>query len=107
MTLSRIPKLQASITLSATLIESAYLTGTILGGRISRDLIKGKLFGEAEYRIVKYKYTNIEAPLKQSIAGANLQWRITRKFSFALHYEGEFQNKNIYHRIYTNLIHRL
>ena len=106
MTISRVPGLQASATLSATWIQSAFMDGLVYGLRISRDIIRGKLYGELQYRIADYGYRNLEFPIKQSIAGANLSWRITKKLSFACNYEGEIQNHIVTSRIYTNLIQR-
>jgi hypothetical protein len=106
LTISRIPGIQAAATVSAVLIQSPYMNGTIYGLRMSRDLIKGKLFGEVEFRRVKYRYTNIEFPLHQSIAGTNLSWRISRKLSLSVNYEGEFRNTQLFNRIYTHVTRR-
>jgi len=106
LTISRIPGLQVSATLSAVLIQSAYLNGIIYGVRASRDIINGKLFGEAEFRVVEYNYKSVEFPLKQYIVGTNLSWRFKKKLSFAVNYEGEIQNKQLSNRIYTNIIQR-
>ena len=104
---SNVPGIKASVSLTVVLLESAYLNGTVIGGRISRDLIRGKLSGQLDVRTVQYRYRNVEIPLHQSIVGLNLSYRFTRKLSFALNFEGEFQNKLTSGRIYTNLIKRL
>lgn len=106
VTVSRIPGLQIAATASVLFIQSAYLKGAIYGIRASRDIVKGKLFGEIEYRTVQYNYKNVENPLNQSIFGVNLSWRITKLLSLSANYEGELQNKAINSRIYTNLIQR-
>lgn len=106
LTISSVPKLKASVTLSVVMIQSPYLDGIIYGVRLSRDIIKGKLSGEAEYRLVDYRYVNTELPLKQTIAGGRLSWRLTKKLSFAFNYEGEFRNQSLFNRIYTNVIQR-
>ena len=107
LTASRIPAIKASGTLSLTMIENAYLKGLIYGARISRDVIKGKLYGEIQYKIFNHQYIHSEAPIRQSLAGLSLNWRMTKKVSLSANYEGEIQNKKIFHRIYTNIIHRL
>ncbi len=104
---SNVPGIKASVTASVVLIESAYLKGTVMGIRMSRDIIKGKVFGQLEARKVRYRYNNIEFPLNQTIVGLNLSWRFTRKLSFAINFEGEFQNKSTSSRVYTNIIKRL
>ena len=106
LTVSGIPKVNMSATLSVVWIQSPYLNGLIYGLRASKDLIKGKLYTEAEYRAVKYAYTNIESNLKHSIVGLNLSWRLTRKFSLAVHYEGDIQQDVLSNSIYTNIIQR-
>jgi hypothetical protein len=103
---SSVPGIKASVTASVVLIHSAYLNGTVFGARISRDIVKGKLFGQLEARKVQYRYNNIEVPLNQSILGLNLSWRLTRKLSIAVNFEGEFQNRQMSGRLYTNLIKR-
>lgn len=106
LTVSRVPGIQASATLSVMLLQSPYLKGTIYGARLSRDIIKGKLFGEAEYRIVDNHYINVETPSIQSIAGLNLNWRLTQKLSLSVHYEGETYQQKLSHRVNSNLIQR-
>jgi hypothetical protein len=106
VTVSRIPGLQIAATLSALFIQSAYLKGTIYGIRASRDIVKGKLFGELEYRTVQYHYKNVEIPLNQSIFGVHLSWRATKLFTLSANYEGEINNKQITSRIYTNITQR-
>ncbi len=106
VTISRVPGLQMAVTASALFIQSAYLTGAIYGIRASRDIVKGKLFGELEYRTVQYHYKNVEIPLNQSIFGVNLSWRATKLFSLSVNYEGEINNKQVTSRIYTNITQR-
>lgn len=106
VTLSRIPGINASATASAVWIQSAFLDGLIYGVRFSKDLINGKLFAEAEYRIANYTYTSSETQLKQSIFSTNLSWRLARKTSFMVNYEGELQEQKISSRIYINVIQR-
>lgn len=101
-----VPGIKAAVTASVVLIESAYLRGTVFGLRMSRDIIKGKVFGQLEARKVVYHYNNIEVPVNQSIVGLNLSWRFTRKLLFAINFEGEFKNKNATARVYTNITKR-
>jgi hypothetical protein len=106
VTVSQVPGLLVSATASVTLIHSPYLDGLVYGLRMSRDIIKGKLYGELQYRIADYAYQHTEAHINQSIAGCNLSWRLTKKLSFAVNYEGEIQTGHLNNRMYTNLIQR-
>lgn len=106
LTIAKIPKVDLSATLSVIWMQSAYLDGLIYGVRASRSFVKGKLYAEAQYRKVEYNYRYTEFPLVHSIAGANLSWRFSRKFSLSVNYEGEIRDKEIFHSVYTNIVQR-
>lgn len=106
LTISRVPGIHAAATLSAVFIQSQYVNGVIYGIRTSRDLVKGKVYAELEYRTVRYRYAHVEEPIRQSIAGANLSWRFSKKLSFSIQYEGEIQNHQLNNRIYSNVVKR-
>lgn len=106
ITYSNVPWLNASVTASATFLETSYLDGSIYSLGLSRDLIPGKLYGGLGYRYVNYKFVNSEDPLKQNMAEMNLTWRMMKKLSFALNYEGTYEKDRNYNRIYVNLTQR-
>jgi len=106
VTYSRIPGINAAMTLSATLLETSYLSGRIYSMGISRDLIPGKLFGGFNYRMVDYQYNNSEMELPQHIGDVNLNWRIYKKLSLSLNYEGTFEKERVYNRVYVNVSQR-
>lgn len=103
---TRIPGINASVTLSATLLETAYLTGNIYSIALNRDIIPGKLFGGMSYRLVDYKYINYEIDIAQKIADVNLTWKLNKKFSFGMNYEGTFESPQTFNRLYANLSYR-
>jgi len=104
---SRIPWINASATVSATFLETSYISGRIYSLNLSRDLIPGKLYGGISYRYVDYQYVNYEATLIQHVGDVNLTWRIIRKLSLSMAYEGVFESENKYNRLYINLIKKL
>lgn len=106
ITHSRVPGIKASVTASATILENDYLHGLIYGVRISRDVIKQKVYGELEYRRVDYSYGNSELSLKQNIAGVNLSWRVRKKLSLSVDYEGIFETDRSNHRVHVNVVQR-
>ncbi len=106
LTFSQIPWIKASFTFSTTQLETSYLKGGIYGVRMSKDLIKAKLFGEFNYRRVRYQYGLSDFSLSQQIGGLNLSWRIQKKLTLSVNYEGVFQTNSIQNRIYANLIQR-
>jgi len=103
LTHSRIPTINASLTLSANLMQTSYLDGQVYGARLSKDLIKGKLFSVFNYRYVNYKYVSTESTLKQNIAEIDFSYYITKKLFVSLNFESTFQEKENYNRIYFNL----
>lgn len=106
VTYSNVPWINASATVSATLLESVYLSGKIYSLGLSRDVIPGKLYGGVSYRRVNYKFVSAETPLIQNMAELNMTWRIMKKLSFSFNYEGTFEKDRNYDRIYINLTQR-
>jgi len=105
-TYSHVPGINASITLSATWLESSYLNGNIYGLGLSREIIPGKLNGGLKYRYVDYLYRNSEAGLAQNVFEANLYWQVYRRLSLSVYYEGTFEDQVSYNRIFLNLSQR-
>lgn len=106
LTHSNIPALNASVTLSATLLETIYISGKIYSIGLNRDLISSKLNLGLSYRYVDYRFTSAETPLKQSMAELNLGWHPVKKISVSLNFEGTFEKSRNYERVYVNLIKR-
>lgn len=103
LTYSELPWLKASATLSATLLESSYLTGKIYSLGLSRDLLKGRLSTGLSYRYVDYKFIEDVKHTQQHMGEANLNWRIIKKFNLSVNYEGTFETKNHFNQFYINL----
>lgn len=106
ITYSNIPWINIAATASATLLETSYMSGNIYGVGISRELIPGKLTGGMDYRYVSYKFYSGETKLLQNMGEINLTWRILKKLSCGLYYEGTFDNQSIFNRIYVNITQR-
>jgi len=106
ITYSKLPGLNAAITFSATLLETSYISGNIYSLGLTRELVRGKLNGGLKYRYVDYLYTSSETEQIQNIGEANLTWRIYKKLSFSVYYEGTFENQFNFNRIYINLSQR-
>ncbi len=106
MTYSNVPWLKASATISATLLQTAYMDGNIYSIGVSRDLLPGKLFGGINYRYVKYKFVYTDTPLIQNMGELNLTWRVMKKLSCSLNFEGTLEKGRNYDRIYVNLTQR-
>jgi len=106
VTYSNVPWINASATVSYTLMETGYINGSIYSLGLSREIVPGILSGGLGYRYVDYKFVNSEAPLIQNMAEMDLTWRIMKKLSCSLNYEGTFETGRNYQRIYVNITQR-
>jgi hypothetical protein len=105
-TYAGLPGLNASLTLSATWLESVYLNGNIYSAGLSKDFLKGRASAVIKYRHVDYAYTYEEPGFGQSILEADLYFAIYNKLSFSVYYEGTLESPYEYHRIYLNCTQR-
>jgi hypothetical protein len=103
LTYNNIPGINASATVSTTLIQTAYFSGSVYSLGISRDFYKGKLYGSAEYRYATYKYNSLDSKEIQHMAGLSLSWRVLKKLSLSVDYDGTFENQLKYGQLYVNL----
>ena len=106
ITYSNVPWLKASFTVSATIMETGYVNGSIYSAGFSRDLVPGKLYGGINYRYVKYKFQSTDMPLAQNMGEMDLTWRMSKKLSGSVNYEGTFEKGRNYNLIYVNLTRR-
>jgi hypothetical protein len=106
VTYSRIPVLKISATLSATLLETTYISGKIYSLMMSRDLVSGKLYAGLGYHYVDYHYFSTDSKIPQNMAEFNLNWNIYKKLCLSLNYEGTFEKVNQFNRVYINITQR-
>ena len=103
---SRIPGIKASATISATILETSYLTGNIFSLGLSKDLIPGKINSGLRYRYIDYNFINSAPSVAQNVGEINLTWRIYKKLSMSVYYEGSFEKQFTSNRIYLNITQR-
>lgn len=103
LTYSQIPYIDVATTLSATLIKTAFLSGNVYSLNFTRDIIRGKLSGGMGYKFLDYKFLNSNASQLQHMGEISLNWRIKKKLSFSVNYEGTIDSRYMYHRIYGQL----
>lgn len=106
ITYSRIPIVGVSATVYSTFMETSYISGSIYGARLNRDIIRGKLYGGLQYKYVDYSFVSNELKLLQNSAQLSLTWRIIKDFSFSLDTETTFEEDNTYNRVYLRLTKR-
>ncbi|HWR99926.1 MAG TPA: hypothetical protein VN249_04880 [Prolixibacteraceae bacterium] len=106
LTYTQLPWLKASSSLTFNALHTSYVDGYIYGVRFDKNLLKGKLNWSLNYRYVDYTYLTSEDKLLEHIAGTDLSFRFTRKFSLSVNYEGTFEKENKYHQVYCSVIKR-
>jgi hypothetical protein len=100
LTYSQIPGIKMSATISATYLESNYLNGKILGVSLTKDLFEGKVQTGLGYRYIDYLMPENQLTIKQNIAEFNFSWQVYKNISMSVNYEGTFEQKNRYNRVY-------
>jgi hypothetical protein len=103
ITYSQIPGINVSVTASVNLLQTSYIGGGIYGLSLSRDFARGKLYGSLGYRYVDYRYYGSEIYTPQNVGEVSLTWRIYKRISFTVYYEGTFEKYNSFNRIYGQL----
>lgn len=106
-TYSQIPYLDISATISATLMATSYMNGKIFGLSLSRDIIDHKLSSTVTYRFLDYRFVNSTLGQMQHTGEISLNWRIQKKLSCSFYYEGTFDSKYMYNRVFIQLSRRL
>ncbi len=103
---SRIPVINTAATISATFLETSYISGRVYGIHLSHDLISGILFAGLSYRYIDYNFYHEEIPVAQHSLDINLNWRFLKTFFMSLNYESAFENEITFNRLYINLTKR-
>jgi hypothetical protein len=103
ITYSQIPGINIGVTGTVTILQTSYVNGNIYGIGISKDLVPGKLFGGLTYRYTDYTYVGAEYSTIQNVGEISLNWRMWKRFSLSLYYEGTWDKPEQYNRIYAQL----
>ena len=102
-TWTRVPALNASLSLTANLMQTSYLDGQVYGARLSKDLVSGKLYTMLHYRWVDFQYVNTLTNLQQHIGELDLSYQFNKKLYLSANYEATFQDQQLFNRVYLNL----
>ena len=102
-TFSKVPWLDASLTLSGNFMQTSYLDGEIYGARLTKNFLHGKLNTTGNYRFVNFRYLNTNSDLKQHIGEINLSWQQNKKLYLSVNFETTFQPSDSYTKVYLNV----
>jgi hypothetical protein len=103
VTYVQVPGLGVSVSLNGTYLESAFMTGKVLGADITKDFFKSRLQTSLGYRYENYTLPESQLSVLQHIGEMSLYWQLSRKISFSVNYEGTFEQHNKYNRIYLQI----
>ncbi|NOR74522.1 MAG: hypothetical protein GQ525_05135, partial [Draconibacterium sp.] len=103
VTYTRLPWINASLSLSSNLMQTSYLDGQIYGARLSKDIVPGKIYSQLHYRFVNFNYVSSASNLKQNIGEINFSYHFNKKLYLSVNLEATFQEKENYNRVYLNL----
>jgi len=98
LTYSKLPWIDASLTVSGTALKTANLSGYMYGASMSKDLMDGNLSAELEYRKALI--------FAQDIAELSLSWRINKSLMLSTNFEGTLEQSVVTGRIFINLSKR-
>jgi hypothetical protein len=105
-TFSNIPAINTTASLSATLLQTSYLSGNVYAASLSRDILKQKVFATITYRYQDYAFEHSETSLIQHTGELSLNWNIIKKLSLSANYEGTFDKDYTFNRVYLQLTKR-
>lgn len=100
LSISRIPIVNINLSLSFTKLLSGYVEGNIEGIRISKYLFNDFVSVSAEYRKINYTYSSFNYKTNNNSLDGDLSINISKYLSLNLNYEGEFEDKSSYNRIF-------
>ncbi|HRX11571.1 MAG TPA: hypothetical protein P5210_07980, partial [Draconibacterium sp.] len=103
VTYSKVPMINSSLSLSTNLMQTSYLNGQVYGARLSKDILKGKIYGSLNYRWVKFDYASSVSQLKQNIGEIDFSYQFSKKLYLSFNYEATFQKTEHFNRLYLNL----
>lgn len=106
LSFNQIPAIDATVTLSANVLKTVYVDGSVFGLRIYTDFWDGKLATGVGYRYVDYQFAGSGNSLLRHEAELDLNWQIARKLAVSVNYETTFEKTDQYNRIYINLTKR-
>jgi hypothetical protein len=102
----QIPLIVSGLNMNYNRIESGYVNGNYYGASLYKDLFNGELNISLGYKLVDYQFATGQYSFIQRIGNFDLTWRMFSSVFFTASYEGTFQDKTTYGRLYISLSKR-
>jgi hypothetical protein len=103
LTYNQIPALNISSTISATYLLSGYINGKIFSLNFSRDFFRSKVQTGIGYRYVDYTLPENILDIHQDVGEVSLSWQPVKNLSLSVSYEGTFEERDKYNRLYLQV----
>jgi len=103
---SSIPFIETSLSLNYNKLFTGYVESQVAGVRISKNLLSGMADFSLSFRKSDYKLINSSYNSSQNIFSVDISARINRLLFLSLSYEGIFEKKNSFGRIFVGIITR-
>ncbi len=104
---SKIPLIEASSSVFYTYLQSSYLTGSVIGVRLSKYFTNPNIDFSFAYRNTSYEYFGRRFKLTENSFTADCSFLILRPLFLTLSFEGTFQEKRTYSRVLIDLTARI
>jgi hypothetical protein len=98
LTYSKLPWIDASLTVTGTTLKTANQSGYIFGASMSKDFFNGDLGAEIEYRK--------DLIFSQDIAELSLSWRLSKTLMLSADFEGTRDQGSNLGRVFINISKR-
>lgn len=93
LSFNRIPFLKTSAMLSVNLLKASYINSRILGLRLMKDVLGGKVNLEAYYRRVDYNFPLYDFSTNQNVVGGSISWQAMKKLGLYVFAEQTFDSQ--------------
>lgn len=103
---NQLPIIGSSLTVSTTLLETTYLTGSVYSISLNQNFFKNKFNATLTYRFQEYQFLYSEQKLKQYCPEISFNWYLIKKLSLGCFYEATIENPYLINRVHLSLTKR-
>ena len=103
---SAIPFIKSSIAIDYNKLFTSFINSSITGVRLTKYLFNNNVDFSVGYRVSKYELTTFAFSSKQNIFSMDLSTRLNWTLSLSVSYEGTFDERNTFNRIFAGLTSR-
>lgn len=103
---NQLPIIGASLTVSATLLETTYLSGSVYAISLNQSFIKNKFNATLTYRFQEYQFLYSEQKLKQHCPEISFNWYLIKKLSLGCFYEATIEDPYLTNRVHLSITKR-